>query len=255
MNFSRMGSGKPVIIVHGLFGNLDNLKNLATSLSQFRDVICVDVRNHGASPWSNSMDYNGLAHDIFYLLEELNLNTVDLIGHSMGGKIIMSCALLFPERINSIVVADIAPVRYKPHHDHVLKALVELDLQRIQKRKDALEQLLEAGIDQATSQFILKNMNFKTKPVSWKMNVDILYQEYDSITGWPFKDKVFDKPTLFIKGEHSDYITKEHRQDVLAQFPQAKVKIITETSHWLHAEKPAIFNKLVSDFLKRNTDA
>ena len=243
-----------MIIVHGLFGNLDNLKNLATSLAQFRDVISVDVRNHGASPWSHDMDYSSLAHDIFYLLEELKLDKVDLVGHSMGGKIIMSCALLFPERIDSIVVADIAPVRYKPHHDHVLKALVELDLKRIVKRNDALEQLLKAGVDQSTSQFILKNMNFKSKPVTWKMNVDVLYQEYDSITGWPFQGKVFDKPTLFIKGENSDYITKEHRSDVLAQFPQAQVKIITETSHWLHAEKPAIFNKLVSDFLKKTSN-
>jgi esterase len=250
MNFNRFGSGKPVVLVHGLFGNLDNLKSVAQALSQFREVICVDVRNHGSSPWCEDMEYENMAADVIALIDELGLEQVDLVGHSMGGKIVMTCALLYPERINSVVAADIAPVTYTPHHGDVLQALVNLDMARIQKRTDAMNQLAEAGVPLATAQFILKNMNFKTKPVSWHMNVEVLNREYGSITSWPFKNKAYAGPILFIKGELSDYLLREHRADVLAQFPRAKVKIITNTTHWLHAEKPAIFNKLVCDFMR-----
>tara|TARA_B100001094_G_scaffold332528_1_gene405035 strand:- start:885 stop:1688 length:804 start_codon:yes stop_codon:yes gene_type:complete len=251
MNFSRFGSGKPVVIVHGLFGNLDNLKSVANALSHFREVICVDVRNHGDSPWAEDMEYENMAQDVIQLLDELKLDKVDLVGHSMGGKIVMSCALLYPDRINAVVAADIAPVTYTPHHGDVLQALANLDLHKVKNRSDALKQLLADGIDQGTAQFILKNMDFKTKPVSWKMNVQVLNREYGSITSWPFKGKSYDAPILFVKGELSDYLTREHRPEVLEQFPHAQVKIITNTSHWLHAEKPAIFNKLVCDFLKK----
>jgi esterase len=251
MNFSRSGSGKPVVLVHGLFGNLDNLKSVANALAQFREVICVDVRNHGNSPWSDDMQYENMAKDLIDLLDELQLDQVDLVGHSMGGKIVMTCALLYPERVSAVVAADIAPVTYDPHHDTVLKALVDLDMPSLSKRKDALDQLLAAGVEQGTAQFILKNIDFKTKPVSWKMNVHVLYREYGSITSWPISGKEYHGPILFIKGEHSDYLTKAHRQEVLAQFPKAQVKIITNTTHWLHAEKPAIFNKLVVDFYKK----
>ena len=160
MNYSRFGTGKPVIIVHGLFGNLDNLKSVATELSHPLGKWCVDVRNHGDSPWAEDMRYENMAQDILKLIDKLGFEKVDLLGHSMGGKIVMSCALLFPERIHAVVAADIAPVTYTPHHGDVLEALVKLDMGSIKRRQDALQQLLEQGIEQATAQFILKNMNF-----------------------------------------------------------------------------------------------
>ena len=251
MNFIKIGSGRPVMLIHGLFGNLDNLKSVANELAKFREVICVDVRNHGLSPWKEDMEYANIANEIIDLIKSLNIEKIDLLGHSMGGKIAMSCALLHPEIIHSVIAADIAPVTYVPHHQDVLDALSKLNLHKIKSRSEALSEIVKEGINKPTAQFILKNLSFKNGVAKWLLNVKVLKREYGSITSWPFTDKIYQSPILFIKAENSDYLTSDHKEEVLAQFPNAEVKMIKDTTHWLHAERPAIFNRLACEFFHK----
>jgi len=192
------------VLIHGLFGSLDNLGLLARPLSEQYRVISVDLRNHGASFHSGEMSYPQQGADVIALLDQLGLEQVALVGHSMGGKVAMQVAKQAPARVDRLVVADIAPVAY-PHARH---------------------QNVFAGL----------NATLERLPQS-------------RIMGWPDDQTRFEGQTLFIKGGDSDYMQPQYTETVMAQFPAAKARIIAGTGHWLHAEKPALFNKLVVDFL------
>ncbi|GLP96252.1 alpha/beta fold hydrolase [Paraferrimonas sedimenticola] len=249
MHYQRIGKGHPLILIHGLFGNSQNLRNLAQSLAGRYQVISVDVRNHGQSPWVDGMSYQELAQDLIKLMDWLDLPQVALVGHSMGGKIALSTAIQAPQRIRAVVAADIAPVAYEHHHDNIFDAMLSMDLQAIDNRQQAMDHLLKAGIDSGTSAFLLKNLARAEQGFQWRLNLAALRKHYHHIIGWQMGDAPYSGPALFIKGADSDYITAEHQGSILKQFPNAKAKIINGTGHWLHAEKPAAFNKLVGDFL------
>ncbi|GLS84457.1 alpha/beta fold hydrolase [Paraferrimonas haliotis] len=249
MHYQRSGEGSCVVLIHGLFGNHQNLRNLALELEKDYQVISVDVRNHGQSPWVDDMNYPSLAKDIIALLDWLKIETCQLVGHSMGGKIALYTALLAPKRIRSVVAADIAPVAYNHHHGVIFDAMLSLDLQAIDNRQQAMSHLTSAGIDAGTAAFLLKNLKREQGQFQWGLNLQALKSHYHEIIGWPKHQLSYTGPTLFIKGANSDYITAEHQADIVRQFPNAKAKIINGTGHWLHAEKPAAFNKLVADFL------
>jgi len=255
MHYISTGQGSSVILIHGLFGNSDNLKTLARSLEANHRVIRVDVPNHGLSEHWESMDYPSLAQAVIELMDSLSISKAHLVGHSMGGKIAMAAALNYPERIQSLIAADIAPVSYQSRHDVVFAALDSIELSQVQNRAQALSQLLHAGIDEGTAQFLLKNLSKSDAGFTWKMNLTGLKKCYPHLIGW-YNDKViplqYTGASLFIRGGESDYVTSEHRQAILTQFPHVQAKTIEGTGHWLHAQKPTVFNRIVGDFIAMN---
>ncbi len=249
LNFQQSGSGKDIVLIHGLFGSLENLNMVAKGLKENYRVTNVDVRNHGASFHKNSMNYHELAQDIIDTFNHLNIESTILLGHSMGGKIAMQVALDNPERVDKLILADISPVEYPPHHKQIIAGLLSLDLNQLENRKQADEQLSQYVNELGVRQFLLKNLTKLDDKLSFKCNLANIAHCYSQVMQGYEGNKCFDKPTLFIKGGNSDYITSAHRDIIGRLFPQSKAKIIQGAGHWLHAEKTTAFNKIVNDFI------
>lgn len=247
-NIDADNKTKIIFIIHGLFGSLTNLSTLAKELQETYHVVLIDVRNHGRSPQSEIMTYPDMVADVFELADHLNVEKFSIVGHSMGGKIAMGCALTSPERIKSLVVADIAPVVYPDKHSEVFNGLLLLNFKKIKNRLQANEQLSRYIDSPDVRQFLLKSLQKKGDYFSFLFNLTALAQNYTHIRGWPFKNSTFKQPTLFIKGGSSDYILPEHQDTIMQLFPNARPKIIANTGHWLHAEKAQTFNRLVTQF-------
>ena len=250
LHFKEQGQGPAVVLIHGLFGSLDNLGLLARPLSEQYRVISLDLRNHGASFHSDEMSYPQQAADVIALLDHLALDQVAIVGHSMGGKVAMQVAKQAPARVGRLVVADIAPVAY-PHarHQNVFAGLNATLANPPQSRAEA-EALLAQYVEiPGVRQFLLKSFAKGDSGWGWRFNVPALERNYANIMGWPDDRTQFEGPTLFIKGGDSDYVLPQYTETVMAQFPAAKARVIAGTGHWLHAEKPVLFNKLVVDFL------
>lgn len=251
LNFAIRGEGEPVLLIHGLFGSLENLNMIARELESHYQVISVDVRNHGSSFHHESMSYSDMATDIFDLLDHLKIDKVSVLGHSMGGKIAMQCALSKAERINKLIVADIAPVLYPPHHNKIITGLLSIDLTAINNRQDADKQLAKFVEEAGVRQFLLKNLVKGEQGFYWRANINAIESDYQNIAKGQVSSSPFIGETLFIKGGNSTYILAEHRPVITQLFPNSKGRIIQGTGHWLHAEKPAAFNKIVKDFLAK----
>lgn len=252
LNYQQLGEGKNIVLIHGLFGSLENLNMVAKSLSQHYCVTSIDVRNHGNSFHQQDMDYQVLAKDVINLLDDLSIEHCHILGHSMGGKIAMKIALSFPERISKLIVADIAPVKYPAHHLTIIEGLQAIDLTQVHKRKDADIQLSKYVTDNGVRQFLLRNIALNEQgKFQFKCNLLFIAQGYEqimqSLSGQT--DEQFNGDTLFIKGANSDYILPEHHSAIALLFPKAKAKIIQGAGHWLHAEKTVAFNKIVTRFL------
>ncbi|WP_246612325.1 alpha/beta fold hydrolase [Agarivorans albus] len=252
LHYKEQGQGYPILLIHGLFGSLSNLGLLAKHLTELSyRVISVDTLNHGLSPRSDSMDYQHQAKAIKALCDKLDIPHCAIVGHSMGGKIAMATAQLYPDLVNTIVVADIAPVAYQHNHAAVFSGLNSFDPKDINSRSEA-EQLLAKHIQEAgVRQFLLKSLTKTNQGWRWLFDVKQLALCYNNIIGWKEFGQ-FKRPCLFIKGENSDYIVSEYQQTVGQQFPKAELKMIAGTGHWLHAEKPAIFNRLTEQFLAKH---
>ena len=251
LNYERQGDGEPIILIHGLFGDLDNLKSISRSLTDRYAVVNLDVRNHGQSPHCDSMSYTQMATDVMAIAEREGFDSFHLLGHSMGGKIAMEIALRYPSRVSSLIVADIAPVAYDARHSSIIEALSEIDVDALKSRQHA-DELLAARIKtKGVRQFLLKNLRKDGDRWFWRFNLDALRTNYDTLIGAPTSDGQYTGPVLFIRGEKSDYVTQEHTQAIANRFPLAKPVTIADTGHWLHAEKPHEFNQLVSDFLEQ----
>ena len=250
LNYIEQGQGPAVILMHGMFGSLSNLGNLARDLiGQYR-VISVDLRNHGDSPHEDAMSIPLMADDIVELMDDLELAQAHLVGHSLGGKLGMHVALHHPDRVSSLLVADIAPVNYPQSNNNVVETLSILDTQTIASRRDADQAISALIADKVTRGFILKNLQRDNDGgFSLKLNVKSIVANYsnslvDAPSGEPFSG-----PTLFIKGETSAYIQEKHRPLIAQLFPASEVQMILGAGHWLHAEKPEEFNHLVIEFL------
>jgi len=254
LNHKQVGTGPHIVLIHGLFGSLENLNMLAKPLSQDYCVTSVDVRNHGDSFHANTMEYTDLAQDIIDLLDHLNIDTCLLLGHSMGGKIAIQVALAQPERVIKLVVADIAPVSYPAHHLRIIVGLQAIDLTQVVSRKDADKQLASFVDDIGVRQFLLRNLavdshgNFAFK--CSLADISLCYPQIMKANTLPLNKAPYQGETLFIKGSNSDYILPEHREAIVALLPNSKAKVIQGAGHWLHAEKTIAFNKIVTDFIK-----
>ncbi|WP_341368963.1 alpha/beta fold hydrolase [Yoonia sp. BS5-3] len=231
----------PLLIAHGLFGSARNWGVIAKRLSQSRPVVAVDMRNHAGSPWHDSHSYTDLADDLAQLITE----PCDVLGHSMGGKAAMVLALQWPEKVNRLIVADIAPVTYTHTQMGPIDAMRKVQLDQIENRADAKAQLgdLEPGVPE----FLLQSLDMKER--RWRMNIDVLAAEMDKIIGFPKIDGTFEGASLFLSGGQSDYVQAGHRPAIKALFPNAKFAKIPGAGHWLHAEKPREFEAAISAFL------
>ena len=250
LNYKQQGQGPNVILIHGLFGSLENLNVIAKPLSEHFNVINVDLRNHGLSPHSDEMNYPAMAQDIVELLAHLNIDKAHLVGHSMGGKVAMELALTHPELVNKLVVLDIAPVSYPARHTKILQALKAVSTQSIDDRKQA-DAIMQPYIEElGVRQFLLKSLAKNQEGhFAWRFNLNVLDEKYSTITSDVNENNSCLCDTLFIKGNDSDYILPEHRTAITARFKNTKAKIIHGAGHWLHAQKPLAVNKAINDFL------
>ncbi|MCA0939525.1 alpha/beta fold hydrolase [Salipiger pacificus] len=249
LNMIRHGSATdrpPLVIVHGLFGSARNWGVISKRLSDQREVIAVDQRNHGDSPWQDSHDYEGMAADIAEVIESLG-GRADVLGHSMGGKATMALALTRPELVNRAILADIAPVAYTHDQNQNIAAMRSVDLSSIEKRSDANDQLAKVLDDPTLCSFFTQSLDLKEK--RWKLNLDVLEAEMPKILGFPQFETRFERPALFLSGAESSYVTPEHRERIRALFPAAKFAKLPGCGHWLHAEKPREFEAAVRAFL------
>ncbi|WP_372604636.1 alpha/beta fold hydrolase [Actibacterium sp.] len=236
----------PLLIVHGLYGSARNWGVIAKRMSDTRQVITVDMRNHGESPQTPTHSYADLAADLARVIEAHG-GQADVVGHSMGGKAAMMLALTRPELVNRLVVADIAPIAYGHDQTPLIEAMRAIDLSKVEKRSDADRQLAQWVDDAGTRAFLLQSLDLKTR--RWRLNFDTLAAEMRQIIGWP--DDVsgqFDKPTLFLSGANSDYVRPEYRPAIKALFPSAKFAKLPGAGHWLHAEKPREFEAAMRAF-------
>lgn len=236
----------PLLIVHGLFGSARNWGVIAKRLSDARQVITVDMRNHGESEWFESHSYAELAEDLAGVIAA-NGGRADVLGHSMGGKAAMVLALTHPEKVNHLIVADIAPVGYGHTQAHLIEAMRGIDLALVNRRSEADAQLARAVDDPGVRAFLLQSLDVKAR--RWRLNLDVLEAEMDKIIGWPGTRGRFSGPALFLSGALSDYVKPEYRPQIKALFPNAKFAKIPDVGHWLHAEKPRAFEATIRAFL------
>ncbi|SFR04659.1 alpha/beta fold hydrolase [Poseidonocella sedimentorum] len=235
----------PLLIVHGLFGSARNWGVIAKRLSDNREVIAVDLRNHGQSPWFDSHGYPEMAADLAEVIEAEN-GPVDIIGHSMGGKAAMALALTRPELLRRVLVADIAPVAYGHSQMAYVDAMRRVDLGRVSRRSDAAEQLAALGVAPALQSFFTQSLDVGEK--RWYLNLDVLAKEMPKILSFPEFAGQFDGPVLFLSGGTSDYVLPEHRPVIRALFPAARFAKLPDAGHWLHAEEPKAFEKTARIF-------
>ncbi len=237
-----------LLIVHGLYGSARNWGVIAKRLSDSREVIAVDQRNHGLSPWKSTQSYPDMADDLAEVLGSLT-GPFDVLGHSMGGKAAMVLALQRPDLVNRLIVADIAPVGYTHSQIQFLKAMRAVDLSKVERRSDAEIQLATHVDDPILRSFFTQSLDVKEK--KWRLNLDILAKDMPGILGFPEVSGEFDQPVLFLSGADSDYVRREHRTTIKSLFPQAGFLKIPGAGHWLHAEKPREFEAAVRAWLDR----
>lgn len=250
LNYKEYGSGEPLIILHGFMGALDNWHTLATMFGSNRHVFAIDQRNHGKSPHSEFHSIPLMVADLKQFMEENKLSKVSLIGHSMGGKVVMEFALRYPELVNKLIIVDIAPKQYKRGHDDVFKAIFAVELNKVISRKDA-EIMMEPFVqDFGTRQFLMKNLDrAEDGSYKWKMNLNVLHRDYEEIIRSINSDTPFLGSTLVIKGGNSRYINTEDETDFEQLFPAYQLKSIANVGHWVHAEAPKEFYEMVNKFL------
>lgn len=237
----------PLMIVHGLYGSARNWGVIAKRLSDSRQVIAVDLRNHGQSPWHDSHTYPEMANDLAEVVMAHG-GQMDVIGHSMGGKAAMMLALNHPGAVRRLLVADIAPVSYGHDQNQFIKAMRTVDLETLERRSEAEAQLAKAGVDPALQSFFTQSLDIKNK--QWRLNLDALEDQMPNVLAFPEAiDTSFAGPALFLSGTNSDYVKPEYRPQIKSLFPAAKFAKIPGAGHWLHAEKPREFEAAARTFL------
>ncbi|NAY92276.1 alpha/beta fold hydrolase [Muricauda sp. JGD-17] len=246
-----MGTGKPLLILHGFLGMSDNWKTLGSKYAeQGFEVHLLDQRNHGKSFHSPDFDYVILCQDVVNYIKHHHLDEINVLGHSMGGKTAMQLAISNPEIVSKLLVADIAPKFYPPHHQHIIDALIQLDFNHITSRKEADKQLSKHLSDFGIRQFLLKNLYWKDKStLGFRFNLDVLKNKIEEIGENIDSTATYHGPTLFIRGDRSEYIMPNDFQIIIKNFPNAALETVDNAGHWLHAENPNQFFKKTLQFL------
>ena len=237
------GEGKPLLIIHGFLGMSDNWKTLSLQyVAEGFQVHAIDMRNHGKSFHSDVFNYDAMVQDLYDYCKEHNLEKVDIIGHSMGGKATMFFITKYPEMVDRIVVADIGPKYYRQHHQDILGGLNAVDFSQKPSRSDVEEILTEYIDDFGTRQFLLKNLYWKEPgQLDFKFNLKVLTEEIEHLGQALPENAVYEGPVLFLRGDKSNYIKDEDFEMIHNHFPKAIIKDIKNSGHWLHAENPKDF--------------
>ena len=245
-----LGSGQPFVILHGYFGMSDNWKSLGTKFSENYEVHLIDQRNHGRSFQTDDFDYELMVEDLYNYIQHYQLKFTILLGHSMGGKVAMQFAIAYPELVDKLIVADISPRFYTPHHEDILAALNAVNFSLHDTRKK-VEDVLRIYIkEEGILQFLLKNVYWKSKDkLAFRFNLQSLTEHNSEVGAALTAHTHFDGETLFLKGENSNYITEDDTPLIKAHFPNSKIAIVKNAGHWLHAENPTQFYGEVINFL------
>ena len=252
LHFEASGEGPPLVILHGLFGSLDNWRPVSRKLSERFRVLAVDQRNHGRSAHSFEMDYPIMAGDLVELLDQQGLSRAFVLGHSMGGKVAMCLALLHPELVKSLIVVDIAPGSAPPRHRRIIAGMRALDLSAFESRQQMEAALAPAVPDSTTRQFLLKNISrTPSDGFRWKIGLEEIDRNYSRLLEGVASVEPFRGPTLFLRGDSSDYLTPADLEPIHSLFPLARLETVVRSGHLVHVENPNAFLAAVKDFLEQ----
>lgn len=250
--FRKIGEGKPLIMLHGVFGSSDNLFTVSKAIAEHGFcVYTLDARNHGQSPRSEKFDYDVMAADLNEFLTENNIENPIILGHSMGGKTVMQYAMNY-DNFEKLIIVDIAPKHYPTHHNHILEGLNAIDLTQVKSRNDATDIFKNYVADFGEQQFLLKNL-YRTNEggFDWRINIPVISKEIHQVGKELINTRIVEKPILFIRGGNSSYILDEDLAGIKNIFPNAEIKTIDGANHWVHATKPAEFVTSVVNFSSR----
>lgn len=248
--FGENHSSTPLLVFHGLFGMLDNWGSFGKEMGEFLPVHLIDLRNHGRSFHSESMSHDNLADDIANYMTHHGIEKVYVLGHSLGGKAVMQFALKYPEKTEKLIVVDISPKAYPPHHQGIIKALETVDFNTVGSRSEVEAVLNQYIPEKSVIQFLNKNLYWtEDKKLDWRFNLKTLSEKYNQFVSNAITYGVFEGETLFIAGEKSNYILPQDEFAIKQQFPKAKIQTVKNAAHWVQADNPADFNVIVKEFL------
>ena len=248
LHYKNLGQGQPLILLHGLFGSADNWGYIAKHFSQTHQVISVDLRNHGRSPHSDSHDYTDMADDLIELCDSLNLESMHLLGHSLGGKVAMQFATQYAERVDQLIVVDMAMRTYPDAQTYLIDAMMAIDLPTMQTRSEVDQALSSTIVNATVRQFLLMNLVKTDGKLQWRINLPALKANYPAIRQAVCESAQFNKPSLFIRGDRSDYVRNDDVEHIKTHFIKAQFASLP-TGHWVHAEQPQAFIEVVAKFL------
>ena len=242
-----LGAGPPLVVLHGLLGRGRNWASIARTLAETHAVVLADLRNHGASPWSDEMGYAAMATDVAALIGSLGRGPVTLIGHSMGGKVAMVLAGARPELLARLVVVDIAPVTYRHGYEDFVRAMLAVDLGARRNRAEVDAALAEPIPDPAMRGFLLQNLASTPDGLAWQPNLEVLLRQMPALTGYPAQPAPapFTGPAWCLRGARSDYVEAAGEAALRRLFPRIEVATVADAGHWPHAERPAAFTALL----------
>jgi len=250
LNYREHGSGRPVIILHGLLGSLENWQAIAVEIARYYKVFTLDLRNHGKSFHSGRINYPIMAEDLLSFIKYQKLQSVSIIGHSMGGKVAMQFAFSYPVHLKDLIVVDIVNRNYPPHWENIIEALWQLDISSLSSLNDADEMLRPHISDIKLRLFLLKNLERTSKGLyRWRINLEAIRRSYGTLCR-KVEEKHYGKSCLFVRGEDSDYIQDTDWPENLKSFPKAYLITIPDAGHWLHIEAKEIFIRTVCKYLR-----
>lgn len=253
LHYQIQGHGQTLLLLHGLFGSADNWNSIARPLAQHFQVVTVDLRNHGRSAHAASQTYAEMAEDVLTLCDAQGWSRIHLLGHSLGGKVAMQLAAQVPHRLEKLIVVDMSMRAYADVHTHLIDAMLALDLTRTHTRSSADKALADSIPNQMLRQFLLTNLIKGEHGLQWRLNLSALKANYPHLQSAVCRHSHYAQPCLFIRGEHSDYITPQDMTEIQQHFTQAQF-VSLPTGHWVHAEQPTQFVQTVKQFLHGDTD-
>ena len=248
--YEERGEGTPLVLVHGLFGSATNWRGVARELARDYRVISVDLPNHGRSDHADSMTYEYMAAALHAMTPDWGGGPMAWVGHSMGGKAVMSLALTWPEDVHPLVVVDIAPVGYQSGHMELVDAMLGLNLGMVTNRSEAEQLLVRRIPDTPTRLFLLQNLVYQEGGLKWRLNLDAIRDNMAQIMGFPeYSDAVYSGPALFLRGANSDYISDSGARAITRLFPNAGIETVDHAGHWVHADQPKRVSQAIRLFL------
>ncbi|MCC5945087.1 MAG: alpha/beta fold hydrolase [Bernardetiaceae bacterium] len=253
LNYKKLGAGSPLLVLHGLFGSLDNWMTLAKRWAEDFEVYLIDQRNHGRSPHGSPHSYEAMSADLLTFIEQHDIKDPVILGHSMGGKTAMQFALEHSEKLSRLIVIDMGVRAYPTEETHgsIIRALLDLNIDDIKSRGQADKALATSIPEFGVRQFLLKNLNREGSDngFSWRMNLPLLCEQIEDIGVAISDSRSFDKPTLFLAGAKSKYIQEKDHADIRSIFSDVRIETVSEAGHWIHAEQPDIVYEQVRDFM------